>query len=78
MRRGKATHQMSMQMELALNDHGGEASVEQRSGEAGRAAQEKERSGNHHLLMEQVVDARMRSWHSSVCGETRAVRASTG
>jgi group II intron reverse transcriptase/maturase len=46
---------MSMQMELALNDHGGEAAVAQRSGEAGRAVQEKERSGNHYPLMEQVV-----------------------
>ncbi len=55
MSRGKATHQMSMQMELALNDDGGEAAVSQRSGEAGRAAHAKERSGTHHQLMEQVV-----------------------
>lgn len=55
MSRGKATHQMSMQMELALSDDGGEAAVPQRSGEAGRAAQGKERSGTHHQLMEQVV-----------------------
>ena len=54
MSRGKATHQISMQLELALVE-GGEASRNQRSGEAGRAAQGKERSGNHRLLMEQVV-----------------------
>ena len=54
MSRGKATHQMSIQMELALND-GGEAPGTPRSGEAGRAVHGKERSGNHCLLMEQVV-----------------------
>ncbi len=54
MSRGKAKHQMSMQMELAL-EAGGEASEGQCSGEAGRAAQGKERSGSHPWLMEQVV-----------------------
>jgi group II intron reverse transcriptase/maturase len=48
-------HQKSMQMELALEDRG-EAPKVQRSGEAGRAAQEKERSGSEHSrLMERVV-----------------------
>ena len=54
MSRGKAGHQTSIQMELAL-EAGGEAAVRQRSGEAGRAAQRKERSGSHGGLMEQVV-----------------------
>jgi len=54
MSRGKARHQTSIQMELAL-EAGGEAAVRQRSGEAGRAAQRKERSGSHGGLMEQVV-----------------------
>jgi RNA-directed DNA polymerase len=53
--RGKALHQKSMQMELALEDRG-EAPNVQHSGEAGRAAQGKERSGSEHqLLMERVV-----------------------
>jgi RNA-directed DNA polymerase len=53
--RGKALHQKSMQMELALEQRG-EAPKVQRSGEAGRAAQGKERSGSEHrLLMERVV-----------------------
>src|SRR5687767_214871 len=44
-----------MQMELAL-EHWGEAPRVQRSGEAGRAAQGKERSGSEHShLMERVV-----------------------
>jgi group II intron reverse transcriptase/maturase len=48
-------HQMSVQTELALDDMG-EAPVVRRSGEAGRAAREKERSGSEHLQrMEQVV-----------------------
>jgi len=54
MSRGKARHQTSMQMELAL-EAGGEAAARQRSGEAGRAAQGQERSGSHGGLMEQVV-----------------------
>ena len=46
---------MSMQMELPLEDRG-EALRAERSGEAGRAAQGKERSGSEHrLLMERVV-----------------------
>jgi RNA-directed DNA polymerase len=48
-------HQKSMQMELPLEGWG-EAPVIERSGEAGRAAHGKERSGSEHLcLMEQVV-----------------------
>jgi len=54
MSRGKARHQKSIQMELALSE-GGEASGIPRSGEAGRADHGKERSGNDRLLMEQVV-----------------------
>ncbi|OGU04263.1 MAG: group II intron reverse transcriptase/maturase [Gemmatimonadetes bacterium RBG_16_66_8] len=54
MSRGKARHQMSSQLELAL-EAGGEAAARQRSGEAGRAAQGQERSGSHAWLMEQVV-----------------------
>ena len=55
MSRGKARPQMSMQMELPLEDRG-EALRAERSGEAGRAAQGKERSGSEHrLLMERVV-----------------------
>ena len=54
MSRGKARHQTSIQMELALTA-GGEAPERQRSGEAGRAAQGQERSGSHGGLMEQVV-----------------------
>jgi RNA-directed DNA polymerase len=46
---------MSMQMELAL-EHRGEAPKVRRSGEAGRAAPEKKRSGSEHSrLMERVV-----------------------
>jgi len=52
--RGKAKHQKSItQVELALEDRG-EAPNVQRSGEAGRAAQGRERSGSRDL-MEQVV-----------------------
>lgn len=47
-------HQMSMQMELALEGWDEVPGVE-RSGEAGRAAHGKERSGSNGLLMEQVV-----------------------
>ena len=43
-----------MQMELPLEDRG-EAPGAERSGEAGRAAHGKERSGSHGLLMEQAV-----------------------
>ena len=53
MSRGKARHQKSMQMELALGSRG-EAPRDQGSGEAGRATQGKERSGSHDL-MERVV-----------------------
>jgi len=53
-RRGKAVHQKSMQMELPLENRG-EAPRAERSGEAGRAVHEKERSGSHGLLMEQAV-----------------------
>ena len=45
---------MSMQMELALESRG-EAPSGKRSGEAGRAAQGKERSGSDDSLMERVV-----------------------
>lgn len=51
--RGKAMHQMSSQLELALEGRGEAPSV-QRSGEAGRAAWGKERSGSCDL-MERVV-----------------------
>lgn len=55
MHRGKAMHPKSMQMELAFGGWG-EAPGDLRSGEAGRAAHGKERSGSEHLhLMEQVV-----------------------
>ena len=53
MSRGKARHQKSMQMELALESRG-EAPRDQGSGEAGRAGHGKERSGSHDL-MERVV-----------------------
>ncbi len=46
-------HQMSL-WELPLEGRG-EAPRAERSGEAGRAAQGKERSGSHDLLMERVV-----------------------
>lgn len=51
--RGKAMHQKSSQLELALEGRG-EAPRGQRSGEAGRAAQGEERSGSCDL-MERVV-----------------------
>jgi len=54
MRRGKARHQKSSQLELA-REAGGEAPEGQGSGEAGRAAQGEDRSGRIGLLMEQVV-----------------------
>ena len=47
-------HRKSTQWELALGSPG-EARGDQPSGEAGRAAQGKERSGSHDLLMERVV-----------------------
>jgi group II intron reverse transcriptase/maturase len=47
-------HPKTGQLELALEGWG-EARKYQRSGEAGRADHEDERSGNSHLLMEQVV-----------------------
>jgi group II intron reverse transcriptase/maturase len=47
-------HPKTRQLELALSGRG-EAPEEQRSGEAGRAAQRGERSGSNGLLMEQVV-----------------------
>ena len=53
-RRGKAMHPKTGQLELALEGWG-EAPKDQRSGEAGRAAQRRERLGSTHLLMEQVV-----------------------
>lgn len=52
--RGKAMHRKSLQRELALKERG-EAPKAERSGEAGRAAQGKERSGSHGPLMERVV-----------------------
>jgi RNA-directed DNA polymerase len=52
--RGKAMHRKSTQLELALGSPG-EARGDQPSGEAGRAAQETERSGSHDPLMERVV-----------------------
>ena len=54
MRRGKAMHQKSMQMELALGSRG-EAPRDQGSGEAGRATHGKERSGSHDLMARVVV-----------------------
>ena len=51
---GKAVHQKSIQMELAL-DCRGEALRAQPSGEAGRAIHGDERSGSDGLLMEQAV-----------------------
>ncbi len=54
LRRGKAMHPKTGQLELALEGRG-EAPEVQRSGEAGRAAQGGERSGSVGLLMEQVV-----------------------
>lgn len=54
MSRGKAMHPKTGQLELALEGWG-EARTYQRSGEAGRAAHEDERSGNSRLLMEQAV-----------------------
>jgi RNA-directed DNA polymerase len=51
--RGRAMHQKSRQLELALEGRG-EAPRGERSGEAGRAAQGEERSGSHDL-MERVV-----------------------
>ena len=56
MRRGKAMHQKSMQMEFALGSRG-EAPRDQSSGEAGRATQGKERSGSHDLMERVVVRA---------------------
>ena len=47
-------HQKSRQLELPLGQWG-EAPFSQRSGEAGRAAHGRERSGSHGLLMEQAV-----------------------
>ena len=47
-------HQKSRQLELPLGEWG-EAPFSQRSGEAGRAAHGRERSGSHGLLMEQAV-----------------------
>ena len=57
MRRGKAVHQMSEQLEcLELLPRGwGAAPSATQSGEAGRATHEDERSGTTHRLMEQVV-----------------------
>lgn len=51
--RGKAMHPKTGQLELVLGGWG-EAPGDQESGEAGRAAQGEERSGNHDL-MERVV-----------------------
>jgi RNA-directed DNA polymerase len=59
MRRGKATHQKSgqgEQLELLLGGWG-EALAANQSGEAGRAAHGKERSGNTSLLMELMEQA---------------------
>jgi RNA-directed DNA polymerase len=53
-RRGKAVHPKTGQLELALEGWG-EAPKSQRSGEAGRAAQRNERLGSTRLLLEQVV-----------------------
>lgn len=61
MRRGKATHQTSEQLDLLecselLRRGWGEALAATQSGEAGRATHEDERSGaTHSLLMERVV-----------------------
>lgn len=56
MSRGKAMRQMTMQMELPLEDRG-EAPNAERSGEAGRAARGGARSGvGHEHLMELVVE----------------------
>lgn len=55
MSRGKAMHQMSMQMELALNDPGGEAAVSKRSGEAGPTAHDRECPGAGDL-MDRIVE----------------------
>lgn len=52
--RGKAMHQMSSQLELAL-ERRGEAPRVQRSGEAGRAARGEERSGSHGLMERAVA-----------------------
>ncbi len=54
MSRGKARHRKSTQLELVL-ESSGEARGDQPSGEAGRAAHERKRSGSHALLMERVV-----------------------
>lgn len=54
MSRGKARPQKTRQLELAL-EVGGEAPDDRGSGEAGRAAEGKERSGGAGLLMEQAV-----------------------
>jgi len=54
LRRGKAMHPKTRQLELTLGGWG-EAPEDQRSGEAGRSAQGGERSGSDGLLMEQVV-----------------------
>ena len=51
---GKAMHQKSMQLELPLEGRG-EAPNAQWSGEAGRAAHGRQRSGSHGLLMERAV-----------------------
>jgi RNA-directed DNA polymerase len=53
-RRGKAKHQKSEQMEL-LPSGWGESPTAPQSGEAGRATHGKERSGSSDLLMERVV-----------------------
>ena len=53
-RRGKAMHPKTRQLELALEERR-EAPKDQRSGEAGRPAQGGERSGSDALLMEQVI-----------------------
>lgn len=61
MRRGKATHQKSVQLEFKelLPREWSESPSAPQSGEAGRARHEDERSGTTRLLMEQVV-ARVR------------------
>ncbi len=51
--RGKARHRKSTQLELALGSPG-EARADQRSGEAGRAAQGEERSGSPALARGRV------------------------
>ena len=57
MRRGKAVHQKSNQLEWSelLPRGWGEAPSATQSGEAGRATDEAERSGTTSLLMEQAV-----------------------